>query len=153
MIKFLLEWLVIELAAAIALLIAILICLIKLMLRMKIATVPSMTLSLNATQFDHGEEVDASGIVYSDVGIPAANETVVLKLVDSAGALFDNLATAATGTDGSYKASFDIPAAAAPGQATVTAYDAKLDVQASQTITLNMSHKRWVQPKLSSSKL
>jgi hypothetical protein len=132
----------------VTLILIILYLLIKLilMLRKHVVTVPSITLAITPVsppgQYDHGEEVDLTGLVLLDTGVtppaPGTGETVVLDVTDSAGTDFPAVATATCGSDGSYAAKFNVPAAMAPGQATLKASDTKLGISATATFTLNM---------------
>lgn len=133
-------WLLLsETAVALALFIIFLVILIWILLRKKIVTVPNLTLVLNKTQYDHGEEVDASGVDQSDTGVPAESATVNLDLMDSSGTEFKDVASAVTDTNGNYSASFDVPSGAAPGQATLTATDPKTRATATATFTFKRS--------------
>jgi hypothetical protein len=121
--------------AGLAIIIIILIILIGIYLWKRVVTVPSMTLSIDKTQYDHGETVVAKGAVFSDGTTSAAGETVNVKLTDSAGTDFP-VGTIRTGEDGEYALSFAVPSAVVPGGVTVTAEDEALGVSAQQTFTL-----------------
>lgn len=128
----------------VAAVIIILIIIILFILRKKrIVTVPSITLALTPVtppgQYDHGETVNVTGVTLLDVGppaVPGAGDTVTLDLVDASGAKFAAVGTAQAGTDGSYAGSFVVPAAAAPGTATLTVTDGKTGATATTTFTL-----------------
>jgi len=124
-----------EVAVALALFILLLIIMVWRMLRKTVVTVPSMSLVVEKIQYDHGETVNVSGIVFSDVDKPAAGETAGLKLTDAASAVFD-VGTAVTGADGKYAASFAVPSDVAPGGVTITARDEALGIEATATFTL-----------------
>ena len=128
----------------IALLLVFLLILVMVMLRKRVVTVPAITLVVAKQSYNHGEEVDVKGAVLLDVGpppVPAPGETLTLDLKDSAGTEFSAVGTTQTGPDGTYTGAFNVPAAAASGQATLTATDAKLNVVASATFRLNMTPK------------
>lgn len=124
-----------EVAVALALFILLLIIMIWRMLRKTVVTVPSITLALEKTQYDHGETVNVTGAVFSDVDKPAVGETVALTLTDSAEAEFD-VGTALTEEAGKYTASFTVPNDVAPGGVTVKAKDVALGIEATATFTL-----------------
>jgi hypothetical protein len=114
--------------------------------RKKVVTVPSLTLAITPVtppgQYDHGATVQVTGIDLLDTGpptAPAAGDTVTLNLEDAAGTAFPNVASATVGSDGSYFASFAVPATAAPGVATLTATDSKTGATATTTFTQKLA--------------
>lgn len=130
-----LRWILLGEAVVIAaLVILLLLVLIWNLLRKRVVTVPSMSLTVGKPQYDHGETVDVSGIVSKDVGVPAPGETVDLKLTDSTEVEYP-VGTAVTDADGKYAASFPVPDAIAPGGVTVTATVEALGVAAQATFT------------------
>jgi len=122
--------------AGIVLIVLVILILIGIYLRGKtVVTVPSMTLFLDKEEYDHGDTVNASGVVKSDFEKPAEGETVDLTLKDSAGKEFA-VGTVVTDAEGKYKTSFAVPDDVAPGGVNVTAEDAKLGVTATRSFTL-----------------
>jgi len=135
MLELLFMWTVPKVIVTIVFIILVILFLIVIYLRGKrVVTVPSITLVVSpTTSVKHGDKVTASGIVYSDGTTPAAGETVVITLVDSAGNSFPG-ATVQSGTDGSYSAAIVVPGVA-PGVVNVTAADTNLGVTATATFT------------------
>jgi hypothetical protein len=131
-----------EVDILIAIVIIFLILLIWILLGKTVVTAPSITLApLSPAQYDHGDTVSCSGVVYSDKTTPAPGETVDLTLTDSKGTLFD-LGTVVTDQNGAFSDSFVVPGVA-PGAVTLTATDTALGVSATQSFTLERSKMRF----------
>ena len=135
-----------EIAALLIVLIVLLLVIIWKLLRKHVVTVPSITLTVEKTQYDHGETVNVNGAVFSDGTTPAAGESVSLKLTDSAGDEFP-VGSVTTDENGKYQTSFAVPDAVAPGGVTVTATADNMGVTATATFTLNNKHPAKKCPK------
>jgi len=123
-----------QIIALLAIVLLVLLALLLYVARKTVVTVPSMTLVLEKNTYDHSENVNVSGAVFSDVDKPAAGETVSLKLTDSSDTGF-NVGSAQTGEDGKYVLSFNVPDDVAPGGVTVTAECEALGIEATATFT------------------
>jgi hypothetical protein len=139
-------------AAALTVII-LLIMLIWILLRKTVVTVPQLTLAITPVtppgQYDHGATVNVTGTDLLDVGpptVPAVGDTITLNLTDSAETQFVAVATTTVASDGTWAASFAVPANAAAGQATLTATDPKTGATATATFTqkksIQMNYKR-----------
>jgi hypothetical protein len=119
-----------------------------LLLRKHVVTVPSITLAITPVtppgQYDHGATVNVTGTDLLDTGppaLPAVGDTINLEVKDSAGTEF-SVGSVQAASDGTYKASFVVPATAAPGTATLTATDATTGATATATFRLNNTRIR-----------
>jgi hypothetical protein len=122
--------------AGIVLIVLVILILIVIYLRGKtVVTVPSISLVLEKDTYDHGDTVNASGVVKSDVDKPAEGETVDLTLKDSSGKEFA-VGTVVTDAEGKYETSFAVPGDVASGGVDVIAEDKKLGVTATRSFTL-----------------
>ena len=126
--------------------VVLLILLIWILLRKRVVTVPQLTLSITPVtppgQYDHGATVNVTGTDLLDVGPPAepaVGDTVNLSVTDSAGTVFPNVATAKVAADGTWSASFPVPATAAAGPATLAATDPTTGATATATFTQKKS--------------
>lgn len=144
MIDILVEFILVELAAALALWIIYLLLKILLMLRKIVVTLPQLTLQLTPVtppgQYDHGATVNVTGLDLSDVGppaVPAAGATINLSLTDKAGVVTP-VGSVQTANDGTFAGSFVVPATAAAGDASLQATDPATGATGSVTFTFSM---------------